>query len=118
AGYAGAMTPRFFNGLTRVLLPISDIEPYTRTRIPAKNVEPGNTKVAEGKPVAMIVKVEGVIPSSARVHRRVKNGNWQVNEMTADSTTDGAFRFTVPQAGTSFDYFFTAGDAKSSTFSI
>jgi drug/metabolite transporter superfamily protein YnfA len=119
AGYAGAMTPRFFNGLARVLLPISDIEPYTTTRIPAKNVEPGNSKVPEGKPVAIVVKVEGVIPGSARVHRRVANGGtWQVNEMTADSATEGVFRFTVPQVGASFDYFITAGDARSATFRI
>jgi hypothetical protein len=117
--YATAMTPRFANGLARVLLPVSDIEPYTRTRIPAKNVEPGNTKTPEGKPVEMVVKVEGVIPASARLHRRVSGGaHWQVNEMTADSATAGVFRFNVPQVGSSFDYFISAGDAKSPTFRI
>ena len=71
AGYATAMTPRFTNGLARVLLPISDIEPYTRTRIPAKAVEPGNTKAAEGKPIDMRVAVQGDIPSSrSRVSAR------------------------------------------------
>ncbi len=112
------MTPHFANGLARVLLPISDIEPYTQTRIPVKNVEPGNTKKPEGKPVDMVVKVEGVIPASARVHRRVTGGTWQINEMTADSATEGVFRFTVPQVSASFDYFISAGDATSRVFRI
>ncbi len=118
AGYATAMTPRFANGLARVLLPISDIEPYTRTRILVKNVQPGNSKTPESKPVEMLVKVEGVIPTSARLHRRIKGGNWQVNEMLADSVTEGVFRFTVPQVSASFDYFISAGDTKSQMFRI
>src|SRR5262249_35666216 len=33
AGYAVALTPRFGNGMARVLFPWADIEPYTRSRI-------------------------------------------------------------------------------------
>ena len=38
--------------------------------------------------------------------------------MTPDSASEGVFRFTVPQAASSFDYFISAGDAKSQVFHI
>ena len=64
AGYAAAMTPRFFNGLARVLLPMSDIAPYTRTRLPAEAVEPGTTRIAEGKPLPITVRAQGDVAES------------------------------------------------------
>src|SRR5207248_9302895 len=62
AGYAGAFTPRFFNGLARVLLPASDIAPYTQTQIVEGSVEPGDRNVAEGDtdPIVFKVKVQGL----------------------------------------------------------
>lgn len=118
AGYALSLTPRFTNGLLRTLLPWADIEPYTRTRIPAAAVEPGDTRVNEGKPVAVTVQVQGVVPESARLHRRVAGGAWQVHEMTADPSGDGTFRHTLPQAVTSFEYYITAGDGRSPLFQV
>jgi hypothetical protein len=118
AAYAAALTPRFTNGLARLLLPLSDIEPYTRTRIAAKDVQPGDSKVAEGKPVEVVVKAQGVLPDGARLYRRVSGGTWQVNEMAADPSAPGVFRFSVPQVAASFDYHVTAGDARSPDFRI
>jgi hypothetical protein len=118
AGYATAMTPRFSNGLSRLLLPWADIEPYTRSRIGAKDVEPGDTRVAEGKPVAIVVRVQGVVPERARLHRRLASGAWQVNDMSSDPQTAGTFRYTVPQAASAFDYCISAGDARSPRFNV
>ena len=63
-GYAVAFPPEFGTGLARVLLPISDIAPYTRTHI--KSVDPGKavTRVPEGQSLPVEVRVDGVIPTS------------------------------------------------------
>jgi hypothetical protein len=116
SGYAVAMTPRFFNGLARVLLPMSDIAPYTRTRLPAEAVEPGSTRVAEGKALPITVRAQGDVPESARIFRRTGKGSWQVNEM--DALQDGVFRFNANQVNGAFEYYITAGDATSPTFQV
>jgi hypothetical protein len=118
AGYAAAFTPRFTNGLARLLLPLTAIAPYTQTHIPADAVRPGDTKVAEGKTIEMSVRVRGVIPVSAQLHRKAGAGAWQVSSMHADPTKDDTFRFEIKQATESFDYFITAGDGQSPTFHI
>jgi hypothetical protein len=118
AGYATALTPRFGNGLARVLFPLADIDPYTQTQI--DRVDPCDTKIAEGKSLHVEVQVKGVIPAAARLYRRVrgKTGSWQINDMPAVAGRDGLFRFTVGQVGASFDYFVIAGDARSNTFRV
>ncbi len=118
AGYGVAMTPRFTNGLARLLLPWADIEPYTQTRIGVRDVEPGDTRVAEGKPVAIVVRAQGVVPKEAKLHRRLASGTWQVNDMTADPQTAGTFRYTIGQANADFTYYITAGDGRSPTFQV
>ncbi|MFO0880373.1 MAG: hypothetical protein U0840_23760 [Gemmataceae bacterium] len=118
AAYAVALPPRFSNGLARVLLPWSDIAPYTQTQIPAHGVEPGSTRVAEGKPLSIVARTEGVHPNSARLYRRIADGPWQGVEMTEDEKTPGTFRFTIGQAGSSFDYYIAAGDATSPVFQV
>jgi hypothetical protein len=118
AGYAAAFTPRFTNGLARLLLPFKAIDPYTQTQIPADAVRPGDTKVAEGKTIEISARVRGVIPASAQLHRKTGAGAWQVNSMHADPTKDDTFRFEIKQATESFDYFITASDGQSPTFHI
>jgi hypothetical protein len=117
AGYAAAFTPRFTNGLARVLLPLADIAPYTRTQIRAEDVDPGTTKVPEGKPVTFTVTVQGEVPATARLHLETASGNWQLEDMHPDEKT-GTFRYTIAQVGSSFDYFITAGDGRSPTFQL
>src|SRR5205823_11275720 len=56
--YAGVFNARFLNGLARVLLPTSAIDPYTATRV--KDVTPGTDRVFEGKPVNIVAKLAGV----------------------------------------------------------
>jgi hypothetical protein len=118
AGYAAAFTPRFTNGLARVLLPIKDIEPYTRTQIPGDAVQPGDTKIAEGTAIDIVAHIKGVLPSSAQLHRKSSKGTWQVSSMHADPTREDIFRFAIKQAAESFDYFIAAGDGRSPTFHI
>src|SRR6185437_2263289 len=117
-GYATAFTPRFTNGLARLLLPIKDIAPYTQTQIPADAVQPGNTKIAEGKTLVISARVNGVVPASSQLHRKTGKGTWQTNSMYADSMKEDTFRFEIKQAAESFDYFITAGDGQSPTFRI
>jgi hypothetical protein len=118
AGYAGAFTPRFTNGLARLLLPAADIPPYTQTQVPGELVDPGNTRVAEGKPVAVAARVRGVIPPGAQLHRKTAKGGWQTSPMQADPAKEDTFRFGVAQAAESFDYYVTAGDGRSPTFRV
>jgi hypothetical protein len=117
-GYAIALAPRFGNGLARVLLPFKEIAPYTQTQILAENVQPGDTRIAEGKPVEIVARVSGVVPANARLHRRSGNGAWQESVMQVDPARPEAFRFEVKQATESFAYYLTAGDGQSPTFRV
>src|SRR5207248_5018799 len=74
AFYAGVFPERFTNGLRRVVMPLSDIPAYTRTRIP--DVKPGSTRVPEGDSFVVAATVEGVAPGSATLHRKL-DGRWQ-----------------------------------------
>src|SRR5262245_24579077 len=80
-GYAVARAPYFANGLERVLLPLSDIDPYTKTRIVLDSIDPQDTSVAEGSPLTIEARVEGEIPASATLYRRGKAGTWQPSQM-------------------------------------
>jgi hypothetical protein len=117
-GYAAAFAPYFANGLARVLLPTKDIAPYTQTQILAEDVQPGTTKVAEGRAVEIVARVRGVLPAAAQLHRRASKGTWQVSSMNADAAREDTFRFEIKQVAESFDYYITAGDGQSPTFRI
>src|SRR5262249_25624643 len=116
--YGGTAWARFSNGLGRVLLPWSAIEPYTQTRIRTEDVKPGSARIPEGKPIDFAVSTTGVAPERARLHGKPAGGAGQVKERPADPNRAGTFRFVVPQAAASFEYFVTAGDARSPQFRI
>ena len=100
-----ASTPRFANGLARVLLPMADIAPYTATHI--AEVKPGNTRVPEGAPITVETRVNGAIPATARLFRRSDGQSWRAVDMQPGQTTRDplrTFRFTVLQASKSFDF--------------
>lgn len=117
-GYAAAFGPHFGNGLARVLLPFGDIAPYTKTQI--VSTKPGDTRVAEGSAEAVVfeVKVAGVVPAVARLHRRAIGGAWQVHDMRPDPANADTFRHRLQQMAESFEYHFTAGDARSADFRV
>ncbi len=116
-GYATAFTPEFGAGFARILLPISDIAPYTRTNI--KSVDPGKalTRVPEGQNLTVEARVDGVIPATAALFRRANGGAWKEETMPAEGSA-GTFRTTLPHILESFDYYVAAGDAHSSTFRV
>src|SRR5438034_1067572 len=62
---AYATSPRFGNGLSRVLTPWADIPPYTSTQV--TSVKPGNKQVIEGQSVPIAAQFAGRLPDSARV---------------------------------------------------
>ena len=118
AGYAAAFPPEFGTGFIRVLLPFADQAPYTRTHI--KSVEPGKavTRVQEGQGQGVGVVVDGVIPPAARLYHRNEGGAWRDDEMAAEKGKTGVFRATVSHVMESFDYYVTAGDARSEVFHV
>jgi hypothetical protein len=118
AGYALALTPRFTNGLARVLLPLADIAPYTQTQIRAEDVRPGGTRIAEGKPLRITARLSGVIPPGAQMHRRFGELAWQISPMQGDAAHEDTFGFDVKQTTESFDYFITAGDGRSPIYHV
>ena len=115
-GYAVARPPHFGNALARILLPLSDIDPYTNTRI--AEVDPPSTDIPEGTPLTISARVEGVIPASAKLYRRSGKGAWQTSIMLPEESKADTFRFTVQQVHASFDYYVEAGDARSDRFQI
>jgi hypothetical protein len=115
AGYAGAQMPRFLNGLQRLLLPASDIAPYSLTQV--RDVQPGNTRVAEGQGLKVTVRVEGV-PATPVLHTHTARGEWQKHERPASLPGEEGFRFDIKQVAESFDYFLSAGDGRSPTYRV
>ncbi len=115
-GYATAFTPRFTNGLSRVLLPLAGIDPYTRTRIAA--VEPGTTKWPENKGMTVTASATGVVPEEARLHHRRPGEAWRSLEMPAVPGKEGTFACLVPATTSSYEYYVSAGDGRSPTYQI
>lgn len=116
--YALALAPRFFNGLTRVLLPASEVAPYTATRVLDPSIRPGNGRVPEGASVAVRARVDGVIPASAALLRRSGDGPWASSTMTADAKDRALFAVSLPRAAESFEYQVVAGDGRSRVFRL
>ncbi|HEV3003535.1 MAG TPA: hypothetical protein VGX78_03700 [Pirellulales bacterium] len=115
AGYA--MSPRFANGLSRVLTPWADIPPYTATQL--ASVKPGDKQVIEGQSVPLTAELTGRLPDSARVFIRSADKPWHALAMrTADPLRRDRFGYTVQQANESFDYYVAAGDARSRQYRI
>lgn len=106
---------RFSNGLRRVLMPLSDIPAYTRTRI--ADVRPGSTRVPEGDSFLIEAKAEGVVPASATLHRQL-NGRWQEIPMQPDPASPDTFRVELKAVTESFPYHVAAGDGTSKTYTI
>ncbi len=116
--YALASAPRFFNGLTRVLLPTAAVAPFTATRVLDDSIQPGNNRVPEGSTVAIQGRVDGVIPPSADLFRRNGSGPWSSLAMKPDPKKEGVFAGTVAQVSESFDYRIVAGDGRSRTYHV
>jgi hypothetical protein len=112
AGYALAFTPRFANGIARVLLPAADIPAYTATRIVEESVKPGSTRVPEGAVVTIEARATGEVPAVATLYRQVGD-RWQSSVMQPDKSASDLFRITLPQANESFRYYIAAGDGRS-----
>jgi hypothetical protein len=115
AGYA--VSPRFSNGLSRVLQPWSDIPPFTATQV--AKVKPGDKQVIEGQSVPLMAELTGHLPDSARIFMRSADKPWHALAMRADDPLrKDRFGYTVQQANTSFDYYVTAGDGRSRQYRI
>jgi len=111
-------TPRFGNGLSRLLLPFASIDPYTATQIVEDSIRPGSSRVPEGVSIPIEVRVQGDIPATAKLWRRASGGEWQPAAMQTADASPGLFRFTVPQALHSFDFRIAAGDDESKTYRV
>jgi hypothetical protein len=118
AGYGSIRTQFFMNALTRILLPLAHIAPYTETRISDRDIKPRHARVPEGTTVAVEAKVAGKVPASARLLRRAPDGAWHPSPMSKPPGATDIFRATVLQPGDSFDYTVEAGDARSSVFHV
>ena len=124
-GYATLLSPRFFNGLGRVMLPIANIEPYTATIIDESSIKPkAGKRYPEGVAIPIEVTVGGhVLPETATLYRSTDEGNWRPVPMLlakGKSRSDGsrAFRFRVSEASESFQFYITAGDDRSRRRSV
>jgi hypothetical protein len=114
--YAGLLTPRFVNGLSRMLAPLADIPPYTATQVVVKH-DKDKDRVPEGASVPVEAKVSGVVPATATLYRR-GGGAWQSTTLQPDKNAEDVFRFTVLQAAEPFDYYVAAGDGRSKQYHV
>ena len=118
--YAGFGSERFGNGLSRVLLPFADIEPFTATQIIEETITPadGSNRYAEGMQVKFSVGIEGVLPASAELRIRPEGEeHWTTLGMnpTKKSDQNGRRQYaaTLERATRSMEFFITAGDDRS-----
>jgi hypothetical protein len=117
-----AASPRFANGLARVVRPLADIPPYTSTRV--AGVTPGDRQVLEGQAVPVAADVAGVKPADAQLVLRVGEQPWktialrplEVKPSAADATA--RFGVTLREASESFDYYVAAGDGRSRQYHL
>jgi len=116
--YAMLFSARFNNGVSRVLMPWSDIPAYTATRIVESSVKPGDRRVPEGDSFLVEATVEGVIPSNATLHRKANDAVWQAIPMQPDGENPAIFRVPLSSVIESFDYYIAAGDGRSRTFHL
>ena len=118
--YASILPDRFGNGLKRVLNPLADIAPYTLSRLPNANIRPGNARIPEGSNVLIEAKIDGEIPRSATLLRRIGEGvgEWKEIPLQADAENNAIFRAELTSVMESFTYYITAGDARSKEFRI
>lgn len=117
-----ALSPRFANGFSRVLLPLADIPPYTSTRVTA--VTPGDKQVLEGQAVAVAADLAGVVPDTARLFMRHAEQPWKAVAMRPSEAKEAAggasarFGITLREANESFDYYVAAGDGRSRQYHL
>lgn len=128
AGYA-LLTPRFFNGLARVLFPVATIDPYTATKIDESSVQPRepNNRFPEGSTIPIEFKVSGAVPRTAQLYRKSGEGRWipvsvpvieSPAQPTASAKGQELFRYNVTQAMSPFDFYIAAGDATSRVYHV
>ena len=118
--YAGFGSERFGNGLSRVLMPFAEIEPFTATRIIEKSIKPadGSNRYAEGMSVRFVVGIEGVLPAKAELRMRPDgDDHWTTLVMSPSKKSDRKGRreytATLERATRTLEFFVTAGDDRS-----
>ncbi|HQU44961.1 MAG TPA: hypothetical protein PK867_19250, partial [Pirellulales bacterium] len=111
-----SFSPRFANGLERVLAPWADIPPYTATQV--AKVTPGDKQVIEGSPVPITAELAGVLPDTAQLLLHQGDGRKPLAMRPLDSKRPGLFGVTLREANESFDYYIAAGDGRSRHYRI
>ncbi|MEK0445556.1 MAG: hypothetical protein RLZZ399_877 [Verrucomicrobiota bacterium] len=111
-----AIQPKgFANSALRILLPASNIQPLTRTRIDV--LTPGDETTPHGRDFPMRVSLSGEIPQSAWVRFREVGGSWQ-RALMEHEAGQPVFTFHWKSVKQPFQYQVEAGDVVSPTYSV
>ncbi|MDZ7816635.1 MAG: DUF4175 family protein [Planctomycetota bacterium] len=110
-GYGFAMPQHFGNAFKRFIMPFKYVPPITDTRIA---VEPGDITVGYGRPVDIIARVSGEMPSVVTVYFRVKGKGDFISKEMEFNGQDFIHSFT--SVTDDIQYYVIAGDAKSPRF--
>ena len=108
--FAALMPLNAFNSALRILLPASNIQPLTRTRI--ESLFPGNDSIPHGRDVQLQVTLAGEVPKSAWVRFREAGGSWQ-RSLLEHEAGSAAFSFTWKEVKQPLEYEVQAGDVES-----
>lgn len=111
-----SFSPRFFNGLQRVLAPWADVPPYTATQV--AKVTPGDKQVIEGSRVPVTAQLDGVLPDAVKLVIQQGEGEKPLAMRPLDAKRPGLFGVTLREANQSFDYCVAAGDGRSRHYRI
>ena len=107
--------PHFSSAFARVLMPLANIAPYSSTLILEDSILPQSGKVAEGTSVVFEVKVDGnrVVPDNATLFRSFDGKRWRPVIMHPRPTDPTTFEHTLSSVNSGFEFYITAGDARS-----
>ncbi len=99
----------------RMINPSSRLSYPTRTTI---EVLSGNIVTRRGEPVTLSARATGVVPTQGRLLVRYGMLGWETVPLKADAAKPGHFEYLLPNTNDDIEYYFRAGDGRSSRYRV
>ena len=108
-GHLAVLAKRMFNPASRLPYP-------TRTIIEALD---GDLTIRSGEPVTLRARATGVVPTQGRLFVRYGLLGWETVAVAAtDAARPGEFEHLLPRVNDDLEYYFRAGDGRSSRYRV
>jgi hypothetical protein len=78
----------------------------------------GDIVTRRGEPVTLSARATGVVPTQGRLLVRYGALSWETVPLTADAAKPGHFEYLLPNTNDDIEYYFRAGDGRSSRYRV